>query len=65
MKDFLADLDNELNGNVTEQESVKKGEEDNAAKSVEIKKEFLRNNGKPTTPKKAYVPQAKTTNPNS
>jgi len=26
MKDFLADLDNELNGNVTEQESVKKGE---------------------------------------
>jgi hypothetical protein len=44
MEDFLADLDNELNGNDTGNNPVKKVEDDNGAKSVEIKKDFLRNN---------------------
>lgn len=61
MEDFLADLDNELNGNTTGNSSVKKTEEDNSAKSVEIKKDFLRNNGKPSTQKKIIKPQNKNT----
>jgi hypothetical protein len=50
MEDFLADLDKELSGNDTV---------DNSAKSVEIKKDFLRNNGKPKTTNKNTRPQNK------
>ena len=59
MEDFLADLDNELNGNDTGNNPVKKVEDDNGAKSVEIKKDFLRNNWKPSNQKKTIAPQTK------
>jgi len=65
MEDFLADLDNELNGNDTGNNPVKKVEDDNGAKSVEIKKDFLRNNWKPSNQKrllqlrqKKYLPHS-------